>query len=88
MQTKSALTTQVDVDNCGVFREQLGPRFGTVVKVFIPCKEKYDRKDRKRDAMLSPDKSMLFNDVLPMSAVTNVLALSPRILLPGTQVFF
>ena len=33
VQTKSALTTQVDVDNCCVFREQLGPRFGSVVKV-------------------------------------------------------
>ena len=37
--------------------------------------------------MLSHDKSMLFTDVLPMSAVANVLAPSPRILLPGTQVF-
>jgi hypothetical protein len=86
---KSALTTQVDVDNCGVFLEQLGQRFGAVVADLRSLqKKKYDCSDRKRDAMRSHDKSMLFTDVLLMSAVANVLALSPRILLPGTQVFF
>ena len=39
VQTKSALTTHVHVDNCGVFREQFGPRFGSAVAVFVPCKQ-------------------------------------------------
>ena len=38
--------------------------------------------------MLSHDKSMLFTDVLLTSAVANVLATSPRILLPSTQAFY
>ena len=40
VQTKSALTTQVDVDKCGVFLEQLGKLFGATVTSTVPYKQK------------------------------------------------
>ena len=85
---KSALTAQVDVDNCFVFLEQFVQRLGAVVADFVCCTQEKSlswRPNKRRRR--SHDKSTLFTDVLLTSAVASALARSPRISFTNAQVF-